>query len=285
MAFGDSDWAGDRETRRSTTAVLEKLGNHCNKSVPWSQTVIALSSGVLRLAASSGWCVPNTAYLNRLGRPMRAIVRSDSTAAIGISSRSGASKPRHLGAKELWIQEIVQARRRRNKVHRGRPEARALVELEWIEDDEGLGADSLERGDGGPARLCEHRAHSRHSDGLDSRCDCDSLARDSNNSSYGLCLLLAGWQGRGWAKSVLSRRTMTRRLNSDCSKGRLVPTETHGCWRGAGQWKSCGGIVGALDDTDMCDKDVVIMRWLRMASTATAAQCIHSTVDAVCGTI
>ena len=27
MAFGDSDWARDRETRRSTTAVLEKKGN------------------------------------------------------------------------------------------------------------------------------------------------------------------------------------------------------------------------------------------------------------------
>ena len=28
MAFGDSDWPGNREWRRSTTAVLEKLGNH-----------------------------------------------------------------------------------------------------------------------------------------------------------------------------------------------------------------------------------------------------------------
>ena len=41
MAF---DWAGDRETRRSTTAVLEKLRNHCIESVSCSQTVIALCS-------------------------------------------------------------------------------------------------------------------------------------------------------------------------------------------------------------------------------------------------
>ena len=45
MAFGDSDRAGDRETRRSTTTVVEKLGNHCIESVSCSQTVIALGLG------------------------------------------------------------------------------------------------------------------------------------------------------------------------------------------------------------------------------------------------
>ena len=42
---------------------------------------------------------------------MRAVVRHDSTAAIGITSRSGAGKLRHLGVKELWIQELVQVRK------------------------------------------------------------------------------------------------------------------------------------------------------------------------------
>ena len=46
---------------------------------------------------------------------------------------------------------------------------RAHVGLEWIADEAGLGADSLERGDGGLARLCEHRARWGHS--VDSRCD------------------------------------------------------------------------------------------------------------------
>ena len=36
MAFVDSDWGGDRKTRRSTT-VLEELGNHCIESVQSSQ--------------------------------------------------------------------------------------------------------------------------------------------------------------------------------------------------------------------------------------------------------
>ena len=34
-----------------------------------------------------------------------------------------------------------------------------------------------------------------------------------------------------------------------------------------------GQVVGALDDTDMCDEDVVIVRLVGMASTATAALC------------
>ena len=51
VAYGDSGWAGDRETRRSTAAVLEKLGNHGIESVSCSQTVIALSSGVAEFYA------------------------------------------------------------------------------------------------------------------------------------------------------------------------------------------------------------------------------------------
>ena len=84
-------------------------------------------------------------------------MRCDSIAAIGISSRSGAGKLRHLGVKQLWIQAFVQARKLVMKkvgtadnladvgaeVHRGWHETRALVNLERIEDDEELGADSL----------------------------------------------------------------------------------------------------------------------------------------------
>ena len=36
MAFETVTGAGDRETRRSTMAVLEKRVNHCTESVSWS---------------------------------------------------------------------------------------------------------------------------------------------------------------------------------------------------------------------------------------------------------
>ena len=96
---------------------------------------------------------------------------------------------------------------------------------------------------------------------------------------------------------VLPRRTTTRRRKSDWSKGRFVATETHwmlapcrpveilcrdrGDDRRAELPECHGGVilwqeakwVGALDNTDMCDEDVVIMRLLGIASTATASQC------------
>ena len=110
MVFGDSDWAGDREKRESTTAVLEKLGNHCIESVSCSQTVIALSSGEAECYALHQ--APAGALQSQLiSTGWRRIVRSDSAAANGISSRSGGSKLRHLGVKELWIQKLVQAQK------------------------------------------------------------------------------------------------------------------------------------------------------------------------------
>ena len=79
---------------------------------------------------------------------------------------------------------------------------------------------------------------------------------------------------------------MTRRHNSNCSKGSFLATEAHwmlatsrpveimrwdrGNDRRAELLECHGGVtlwqaamwVGALDDTDMCDKDVVIIRLL-----------------------
>ena len=95
-------------------------------------------------------------------------MQSDSTAAFGISSRSGAGKLRRLGVKELWIQELVQARKLLTK-RVGTDDILADVGTKYIddgkklvhlcfEDEEGLGAEGLERGVGGLARLYEHRA-------------------------------------------------------------------------------------------------------------------------------
>ena len=44
-AYADSDWAGDKVTRKSTNGGLIMLGNHMIKSWSSSQPVIALSSG------------------------------------------------------------------------------------------------------------------------------------------------------------------------------------------------------------------------------------------------
>ena len=56
--------------------------------------------------------------------------------------------------------------------------------------------------------------------------------------------------------------------------------ESHG---GVTVWQAAKW-VGALDDTDMWDKDMVIRRLLGMTSTATA-DTVLSTVGALCGTV
>ena len=151
MAFGDSDWAGDRETRRTTTAVLKKLGNHCVESVSYSLTVIALSSGqaefyALQRAAAGAWLCLHISTGWR--RPVHASVRSDRSDQDFITSRSqGALASGACASSKACDQECRNRRqscRRGNELHRGWQETRALVEHEWIEDEERLGAGNSE---------------------------------------------------------------------------------------------------------------------------------------------
>ena len=114
MAFGDSDRARDRETRRSTTAVPEKLGNNCIGCVSRSRTVIALSSGEAEFYAlqRAAACALQTQHISIGGdglceRLCEVITlqqsgfrREPMQANCGISE-----------SKKLWIQELLQARK------------------------------------------------------------------------------------------------------------------------------------------------------------------------------
>ena len=52
MAYSDADWAGCRETRKSTTGGCIKIGDHCTKGWSKRQSLIALSSGESEFDAS-----------------------------------------------------------------------------------------------------------------------------------------------------------------------------------------------------------------------------------------
>ena len=52
QAFADSDWAGDRVTRKSTSGALIMLRNHMIKSWSPSQPVIVFSSGLICMPSS-----------------------------------------------------------------------------------------------------------------------------------------------------------------------------------------------------------------------------------------
>ena len=82
----------------------------------WSSTQasIALSSGEAEFAGvirGAGQGLGYQALLNDIGVALPLRVWTDSSAAIGICSRQGLGKLRHLDTHTLWIQQAVRTRR------------------------------------------------------------------------------------------------------------------------------------------------------------------------------
>ena len=109
--FVDSDFAGCARTRKSTAGGCAMLGQHCIKT--WAKTlpILALSSGEAELMAvvkGTTEVMGLKALLADLGiSGARMAVRSDATAAIGIVSRLGLGKVRHLAVSDLWVQQAA----------------------------------------------------------------------------------------------------------------------------------------------------------------------------------
>ena len=94
-AFADSDWAGDKTTRKSTSGGLLTMGGHLIKSWSSSQPTIALSSGEAELYAivkAASQAAGLVSMLCDFGFNTSATVHTDSTAAIGITHRRGLEK-------------------------------------------------------------------------------------------------------------------------------------------------------------------------------------------------
>jgi hypothetical protein len=110
--YVDTDFAGCKETRRSTS------GGHCflNGSVvkSWSKTqpTISLSSGEAELhgiGAGIAQGLGLQSVARDLGLEYGIRVHTDATAAIGMCRRRGMGKIRHLDVTDLWIQQKVRS--------------------------------------------------------------------------------------------------------------------------------------------------------------------------------
>ena len=97
----DSDWAGSEE-RYSMHAGLEFHGEHLVDSWVESNQVRALSSGEAELHSF----VDGSAR-GIFTKHNNIDVESDSTAAIGMCSRTGVEKTRHIQVRWLWIQDAI----------------------------------------------------------------------------------------------------------------------------------------------------------------------------------
>jgi hypothetical protein len=107
----DSDWAGCARTRRSTSGGLIKLGRHTVKTWSSTQATVALSSGEAEYASAVKGCsqaLGFKALMEDLGvYDLNLTCMCDSSAAIGIASRTGIGKIRHLAVHLLWLQDKV----------------------------------------------------------------------------------------------------------------------------------------------------------------------------------
>ena len=90
--YTDTDWAGCQKTRKSTSGGCIMVGRHTVKHWASTQASIALSSGEAEFAGvvrGSGQGLGYQALLMDLGIDLPVFVWTDSSAAIGISSRQG----------------------------------------------------------------------------------------------------------------------------------------------------------------------------------------------------
>ena len=94
-AFTDSDWAGDKETRKSTSGGAVTWGMHTLKTWTTTQQVIALSSGEVEfyaLVKSAAQTHGLAAMLDDFNLQVACAVCADAAAGSGIVFRRGSGK-------------------------------------------------------------------------------------------------------------------------------------------------------------------------------------------------
>ena len=108
--YVDTDHAGCAVTRKSTTGMVVRLGQHTLKQSSNLQSTVSLSSGEsghygLVKGAQTGLGIQ--ALFADWGLDLTLEVLSDSSAARGHVQRRGLGKMRHIQTRYLWVQERV----------------------------------------------------------------------------------------------------------------------------------------------------------------------------------
>jgi hypothetical protein len=114
--YTDSDWAGCRRTRKSTTGGAAMRGPHCLKTWSVTQGPIALSSAEAEYYAMVDGTTKALGFqtsCREIGIRMCGPItlHTDSSAAKSFASRRGLGKARHVQTRSLWLQQAVAERR------------------------------------------------------------------------------------------------------------------------------------------------------------------------------
>ena len=108
--FSDTDWAGCKATRKSTSGGVACVG--CGVVKSWSKTQgsIALSVGEAEyyaLVKGAAEAIGMRSLMADLGVETNVEVYVDSSTAKSIASRTGIGKIRHMDVRYMWVQERV----------------------------------------------------------------------------------------------------------------------------------------------------------------------------------
>ena len=118
--FVDADFAARETMLRSTSGVAEFDGKAPIEFASSTQSVRALStceSEFYAITNSSAHSFQSQAILKGFGVKVEALVLSDASAGIGIVSRQGCGRLKHLEVMWLWVQEKVLEKALRLKKH------------------------------------------------------------------------------------------------------------------------------------------------------------------------
>ncbi|CAK0860738.1 unnamed protein product, partial [Prorocentrum cordatum] len=108
--YSDTDWAGCPITRRSTSSVVIKHGQHLIVTASTTQIPISMSSGEAEFygcVRAVSRAIGMQSLCQGLGRDVSLRIWSDSAAALGIMQRRGCGKVRHLETPTLWVQKAL----------------------------------------------------------------------------------------------------------------------------------------------------------------------------------
>ena len=106
--FGDSDWVGDKFTRRSTSGGALVCNGDVFKTWSVRQKTIALSSAHVELHAMTRcatWVLGKIQLMQDSNIGLKGVVQTDSCAALETVYRVGIGRTRHIQLQYFWLQE------------------------------------------------------------------------------------------------------------------------------------------------------------------------------------
>ena len=109
--FTDSDWASDKQTRRSVSCCVMFYGCCMLFSASRTQKVVSLSSAEAEVYAcrsrTSDAILHSKVFSWLTGRRTWIYVYTDRSGAKGILQRQGVGRLRHLSCRVLWLQGLI----------------------------------------------------------------------------------------------------------------------------------------------------------------------------------